>query len=254
MRTAIVAGASRGIGQATAQRLAHDFAMVVPVARSSDGVAATAASIRAIGAKALPVEQDLRQPLAASRVVEATLAATRRIDAVVNVAGAVPQTDLFLMADEEWADGLSLKFHGARKLKLAAWPALKANRGTIVFLSGTTAVTPRASLGAVSAINAAIMALAKAFSERGASDGVQVNSLLPGPVMTERRRKMLSHCAASKGLDFNAAVSAFQQETGITRYGEPADVAELIAFLVSPQSRWLTGTATRMDGGETKSV
>jgi 3-oxoacyl-[acyl-carrier protein] reductase len=72
--------------------------------------------------------------------------------------------------------------------------------------------------------------------------------------MTARRRKMLGHYAAKKGLGFDAAIQAFQQETGITRYGEPADVAELIAFLVSPQSRWLTSVAVRIDGGEIKAA
>ena len=254
MRTVIVTGGSGGIGRATAERLARDFCMVVPVARSIDGVASTAARIREAGAAALPIDQDMREAVAAERVVEAVLAATGRIDAVVNVAGAVSQTDLFQMTDEEWADGLSLKFHGARKLTLAAWPALKASRGSVIFMSGTAAVTPKASLCAVSSINAAIVALAKAFSERGVCDGVQVNSVLPGPVMTERRRKMLSHYATTKGLDLDAASKAFQQETGITRYGEPADVAELIAFLVSPQSRWLTGVAVRIDGGEIKAA
>lgn len=254
MRTVIVTGASRGIGRATAERLARDFRMVVPVARSTEAISSTAATIREIGTEALPIIQDMREKEAAGRVVGTVMAATGRIDAVVNVAGAVPQTDLFEMTDEEWADGLSLKFHGARKLAVAAWPALKASRGSVIFLSGTTAVTPKASLAAVSSINAAIVALAKAFSERGVSDGVQVNSVLPGPVLTDRRRKMLSHYAASKGLGLDTAIQAFQQETGISRYGDPADIAELIAFLVSPQSRWLTGVAVRMDGGETKSV
>lgn len=254
MRTVIVTGASRGIGRGTAERLARDFGMVVPVARSTEGIASVAARIREIGAAALPIEQDMREAVAAARLVDAVLAATGRIDAVVNVAGAVPQTDLFKMTDEEWVDGLSLKFHGARKLTLAAWPALKASRGSVVFLSGTAAITPKASLGAVSSINAAIIALAKAFSERGLSDGVQVNSVLPGPVMTDRRRKMLSHYATSAGVSLGAAVEAFRQETGITRYGEPEDIAELIAFLVSPKARWMTGVAVRMDGGETKAA
>ena len=254
MRTVIVSGASRGIGKATAERLAKDFRMVVPVARSREGVASTAASIREVGPAALPIDQDMREALAAKRVVVTVLAATGRIDAVVNVAGAVPQTDLFEMTDEEWADGLSLKFHGARKLTLVAWPALTASSGSVVFMSGTAALAPKASLAAVSSINAAIIALAKAFSERGITDGVRVNSVLPGPVMTDRRRNMLGHYAANKGLGLDAAIEAFRQETGIARYGEPADIAELIAFLVSPQSRWLTGVAVRMEGGEIKAA
>src|SRR5271169_5121327 len=95
--------------------------------------------------------------------------------------------------------------------------------------------------------------LTKAFAQRGATDGIQVNAVLPGPVMTDRRRSMLEKYAASRGLSFDAAVKTFTLETGITRYGKPEDIAEPIAFIVSPKSRWMTGTTLRMDGGEIKS-
>jgi 3-oxoacyl-[acyl-carrier protein] reductase len=96
--------------------------------------------------------------------------------------------------------------------------------------------------------------LAKVFAERGVMDGVQVNSVPPGPVMTDRRRSMLEKYAASTGLSFDAAIEAFARETGITRYGEPKDIAELIAFVVSPRAHWMTGATLRMDGGEIKAV
>ncbi len=92
-------------------------------------------------------------------------------------------------------------------------------------------------------------ALAKAFSDRGIADGVQVNSVLPGPVMTGRRRSYLQHWAPLHGMTAEEAMAAFPQEAGIARYGEPEEIAELMAFLVSPGARWMTGSALRMDGG-----
>jgi 3-oxoacyl-[acyl-carrier protein] reductase len=109
-------------------------------------------------------------------------------------------------------------------------------------------------LAAVSTINAAIAALAKAFSERGIADGVQVNSVLPGPVMTDRRRSMLSRYAASHNLSLDEAMARFAAEANISRYGQPEEIADCIAFLVSPAARWMTGTAVRMDGGEAKAI
>ncbi|MFF9127783.1 SDR family oxidoreductase [Streptomyces sp. NPDC014889] len=103
-------------------------------------------------------------------------------------------------------------------------------------------------------INAAIVALAKAFSDRGITDGVQVNSVLPGPVMTGRRRSYLEHWAPLHDMTVEEATAKFPQDAGIARYGEPDEIAELMAFLVSPGARWLTGSALRMDGGEVKSV
>jgi NAD(P)-dependent dehydrogenase (short-subunit alcohol dehydrogenase family) len=251
---AIVTGASQGIGQATALRLAKDFAAIVLVARNRANLEATAEAVRAGGAEALVVDLDLSDPAAAKTVVERTLAAFGRIDALLNIAGAVPQIDLFEMADEAWDAGLALKLHGARRLTLAAWPALKAAKGSVVLISGNSAEFPKAPYAAVGAINAAIVALAKAFADRGVADGVQVNSVLPGPVMTGRRRSYLEKWAPAHGMTVEEATERFPKEAGISRYGEAEDIAGLMAFLVSPAAKWMTGSAIRMDGGEVKGL
>lgn len=251
---AVVTGASQGIGQATAIRLARDFPALTLVARNRSNLEGTAEAIRAAGAQTLVIDADLAQPAAAQAVVDQTLAAFGRIDALLNIAGAVPQVDLFEMTEEQWQGGLALKLHGARRLTIAAWPALKAARGSVVLMSGNSALFPKAPYAAVGTINAAVVALAKAFSDRGISDGVQVNSVLPGPVMTGRRRSYLRHWAPLHDMTVEEATVKFPREAGIARYGEPEEIAELMAFLVSPGARWLTGSALRMDGGEVKSV
>jgi NAD(P)-dependent dehydrogenase (short-subunit alcohol dehydrogenase family) len=251
---AIVTGASQGIGRATAIRLARDFSALTLVARNRSNLELTAEAARAAGAKALVVDADLAIPSVAQDAVDRTLAAFGRIDALLNIAGAVPQVDLFDMTDQQWEAGLALKLHGARRLTLAAWPALKAAKGSVVLMSGNSAQFPKASYAAVGTINAAIVALAKAFSDRGIADGVQVNSVLPGPVMTGRRRAYLQHWAPLHNMTVEEATTHFPKEAGISRYGEADEIAELMAFLVSPGARWITGSALRMDGGEMKSI
>jgi 3-oxoacyl-[acyl-carrier protein] reductase len=251
---ALITGASQGIGQATAVRLARDFSALALVARNRANLEKTAGLVRDAGAEALVIDADLAKAASAQWVVDKTLSTFGRIDALLNIAGAVPQIDLFEMNDAQWDAGLALKLHGARRLTVAAWPALKQARGSVVLVSGNSAIFPKAPYAAVGTINAAIVALAKAFADRGIEDGVQVNSVLPGPVMTGRRESYLEHWAPLHGMTVAEAIAKFPKEAGIARYGTPEEVAELMAFLVSPGARWMTGSAVRMDGGEVKSV
>lgn len=251
---AIVTGASQGIGRATAIRLARDFSELVLVARNRTNLNETAEAVKAAGSKTLVIDADLADPAVAPAIVYQALAAFGRIDALLNIAGAVPQIDLFEMTDDQWESGFAIKLHGARRLTIAAWSALKVAQGSVVLMSGNSALFPKAPYAGVGTINAAIVALAKAFSDRGIADGVQVNSVLPGPVMTGRRRSYLEHWAPLHNMTVEQAMISFPKEAGIARYGEPEEVAELMAFLVSPGIRWMTGSTLRMDGGEVKSI
>lgn len=197
---AIVTGASSGIGRATALRLARDFSHMVLVARDGERLAEVAARIEAGGSSALALELDLKKPAAAVTVIDQTLQAFGRIDALLNIAGAVAGLDLFQMTDEQWDEGIALKFHAGRRLTLRAWDSLKASKGAVVFISGNSAVVPRAAAAAVGS------------------------------------RKVLL------------------QQAGIARLGAAEEIAGLMAFIVSPAARWMTGTVLRMDGGEVKSV
>jgi 3-oxoacyl-[acyl-carrier protein] reductase len=161
---------------------------------------------------------------------------------------------LFDLTDEDWINGAALKFHGARRLALHAWDALKSTRGSIVFISGNAADCPRAAQAAVGTINAAIEALAKAFADRGMTDGVQVNSVSPGAIMTGRRKAILEKAAADARIPVLEAERRFLERAGISRFGTADEIANLMAFVVSPQARWLTGTTIRMDGGQVRSL
>ena len=251
---AIVTGASQGIGRATALRLARDFAAVVLTARNEKELEQTAADVKSAGAEALTYALDLREPKSAETVVKGTLERFGRIDALLNIAGAVPQIDLFEMTDAQWEDGIALKLHGARRLTIRAWDALKASNGSVVLMSGSAALDPKPGFAAVAATNAAIIALAKAFAEQGIKDGVQVNSVVPGAVMTGRRRSFFEKWGPAHNLTVEEAMKKFPEEVGISRFGKPEEIADLMGFLVSPAAKWMTGTSVRMDGGEIKGI
>jgi NAD(P)-dependent dehydrogenase (short-subunit alcohol dehydrogenase family) len=251
---AIVTGASQGIGRATALRLARDFPAIVLVARDKDNLESTAADVERIGAASMVCALDLRQPQAAETVIKETLERFGRIDALLNIAGAVPQIDLFEMTDAQWDDGMALKLHGARRLTIHAWDALKASKGSVVLLSGSAALDPKPGFAAVAATNAAIIALAKAFAERGIQDGVQVNSVVPGAIMTARRQSFFAKWAPAHNLSVEEAIRKFPEEAGISRFGQPEEIADLLGYLVSPAAKWMTGSSLRMDGGEIKGI
>jgi 3-oxoacyl-[acyl-carrier protein] reductase len=251
---AVVTGASQGIGRATALRLAKDFSGLVLAARNGEALKEVAAEVKSSGADPLVFALDLSIRESAETLIKGTLDRFGRIDALLNIAGAVPQIDLLEMADEQWQGGLELKLHGARRLTILAWEALKASKGSVVLISGSAALDPKPGFAAVATINAAIIALAKAFAEQGIKDGIQVNSVVPGPVMTGRRQSFIEKWAPAHGTTVEEATKKFPADAGISRYGTPEEVADLMAFLVSPAAKWLTGTSVRIDGGEIKGV
>lgn len=217
----------------------------------------TATEVRSVGAEAVIhalAKLDLREAQSAEVVVNGTLERFGRIAALLNIAGAVPQIDLFEMTDAQWQDGMALKLHGARRLTTKAWDALKASKGSVVLLSGSAALDPKPGFAAVAAMNAAIIALAKAFAEQGIKDGIQVNSVVPGPVMTARRQSFFEKWAPAHNLTVEEAVKKFPEEVGIGRFGKPEEIADLLGFLVSPAAKWMTGASVRMDGGEIKTI
>src|ERR1700743_1327566 len=222
---AIVTGASQVMGRTTAIRLARDFSSVVLVARNEKALEDVADAVQKAGAEPLALAIDLSQVEASDIVVNTTLERFGRIDALLNIAGAVPQIDLFEMTDEQWKTGAELKLHGARRLTIQAWDALKQSKGSVVFMSGSAALDPKPGFAAVAAINAAIIALAKAFAEQGIKDGVQVNSIVPGAVMTGRRRSFMEKWAPEHGMTVEQATKAFPEKAGISRYGTPEEIA-----------------------------
>jgi 3-oxoacyl-[acyl-carrier protein] reductase len=241
MRTAIVTGASRGIGNAIARRLAQDGARVVLCARNEELLKATAWDI---GDNALTVALDLRLPESPAKVVEATVAKFGTVDIVVNNAGATKRGEFESLTDDDFIDGFALKYFGAVRMTRAAWPHLKKESGSVVNIVGVGGRTPSGQFTIGGSVNAAVLAFTKAMSEVGIRDGVQVNAINPGPVRTDRLAQRLK----------TTSEEAFMRESRIARIGEPDDIAAMVAFILSPHGRLLQGSLIDMDGGQTKTI
>lgn len=250
-KTAIVTGASRGIGRAIALRLAGDGARVVLAARDA---AALAAAADEIGEGAAVAPLDLRAPTAQAELVRIAMERFGRVDIVVNNAGATKRGDFLSLTDEDWADGYALKLHGAVRLTRAAWPLLRFVGGSLVNIAGTGGRTPGAEFTIGGSVNAALLSFTKAMADNGVRDGVQVNAISPGTVRTDRFAQRMETLAAAKQIPLSEAESVYVREARVTRVGEPEDIAGLVAFMVSPAGRFLHGSLIDMDGGATKTL
>ena len=253
-KTAIVTGASRGIGKAIASRLAKEGAQVVLCARDRSLLEQVVKEIERAGGRAAEIAVDLREPAAPKHVVGFTLQTFGRIDIVVNNAGATKRGDFLQLTDEDWADGFALKFFGAMRLTRAAWPHLKAQAGSVLNISGVGGRMPGPLFAIGGSVNAALLSFTKALADVGIRDGVQVNAVNPGSIRTERYRKMLEATAADQGIDVQTAERRMIESSRTTRIGEPDEIAALVAFVVSPEGRFLQGSLIDIDGGATKVI
>src|SRR4051812_39837349 len=249
-KVALVTGASRGIGKAIALELAGAGCDLLLTARDRAALEAAAVAVRALGRKAEIHAADLRgdgEPAAL-----AALAGERfgRLDILVNNAGASRRGSFFEQTDADWEAGFALKFFAQVRLCRAAWPLLKAAGGSVVAIGGIGARVPVADYMIGSSVIGAQNAFMKALADLGKQDGVQVNSVHPGSVETDRFRGRLDKVMRHTGLDEAAAIEHHRKELDITRFGKPQDIAGLVGFIVSPRGRWLHGTGIDMDGGQ----
>jgi 3-oxoacyl-[acyl-carrier protein] reductase len=224
-KVALVTGASRGIGRAIALELAAAGCDVMLTARDRDALELVAQAVEAQGRRA-------------------------RLDILINNAGAARRGDFLTLTDREWRDGFELKFFAHVWLCRLAWPLLRATGGSVVAIAGIGGRAPVADYMIGASVIGAEVAFMKALADRGKRDGVQVNVVNPGSVKTDRLAHRLGIIMRRTGLDEAAATEHHRKELDITRFGLPEDIAALVHFIVSPQGRWLHGSAIDIDGGQ----
>ena len=251
-KVAIVTGASRGIGRAIAQTLGGEGMRLVVAARSRDQLEDLAASLKP--GRCLPVAVDLREPDAPAAVVAAAVAHFGRLDLLVNNAGATKRGDFLTLSEPDWDDGFGLKFFGAVRGSRAAWPQLQTTHGAIVNIVGIGGRTGSAEFAIGGAVNAALLNLTKVLADRGVRDGVRVNAVNPGAIATERLQTRLRSFAAERQIDLAGAETEMARALGIARFGEPAEIARVVAFLASPQAQFCQGAIVDVDGGQTRTL
>jgi 3-oxoacyl-[acyl-carrier protein] reductase len=250
-KVAIVTGASKGIGRAISQTLGDEGMRLVVVARSGDQLAELA---RPYGDRCLAHAVDLIRPDAPAGAVDAALSRFGRLDVVVNNAGSTRRGDFLTLSEDDWADGFGLKFFGAMRLCRSAWPHLHATSGCIVNIVGIGGRTGSAEFAIGGSVNAALLNLTKVLADRGVKDGVRVNAINPGGIATDRLQTRLRAFAAERDVDLAEAERQMARSLGVARFGQPEEIARLVAFLVSPQAAFCQGSIVDADGGQTRTL
>lgn len=250
-KVALVTGASKGIGRSIAETLASEGMRVAIVARSRDELARLATPL---GDRCLVQAVDLTDANAPAAVIAATIERFGALDLLVNNAGSTKRGDFLTLSEADWADGFGLKFFGAMRCSRAAWPHLQASRGSIVNIIGVGGRTGSAEFAIGGAVNAALMNLTKVLADRGVKDGVRVNAINPGGIKTDRLVTRVKSFAAERNLDLAAAEQQMAKAFGVARFGEPEEIARLVAFLASPQAAFCQGSIVDADGGQTRTL
>ncbi len=241
-RIALITGAAQGMGKAVAERLAAEGAVVVLTDLRAAALAAIETSLRERGATARSTALDIADPSQVEALVARVIADLGRIDIVVNAAGILHPTRFDAMDVAEWDRVLGVNLRGTFLVMHAVYPHMKAQgRGSIVNFSSTAGLTVSTLGGAhYTASKHAVMGLTKAVAAEGGPFGVRVNAVCPGLIDTEMVRATIPP----------ADIRRYEAAFPIHRLGTPEEVAELVLFLCSDRSAYITGTAMNISGGD----
>ncbi|WP_327434149.1 SDR family NAD(P)-dependent oxidoreductase [Streptomyces sp. NBC_01236] len=235
----LITGAARGIGAATARRLAEEGAQVLVTDVDLAEAEKTAGSIRELGGRAEAFRCDVGDRTTVEAAVAYSVDAFGSLDVLVNNAyGCTPDAPLFEdEPDEVWARDLDLTLTGAYRCARAALPHLVASgRGAIVSIGSVNGIQSFSN-HAYSAAKAGLMSLTRTLAAHAAPRGVRVNLVAPGTVRTTAWE------------DREADLALASEVYPLGRVGEPEDIAAAVAFLASRDAAWITGTTLCVDGG-----
>jgi 3-oxoacyl-[acyl-carrier protein] reductase len=251
-KVAIVGGASMGIGYGIARTLAAEGVRVAMTARREAGLAMAAAAIaRETGVAPLPVQADCRRAEDCARVVETALDRLGGIDILVNNDGAPPLGDLQEFDDLAWSRAVEQNLMYVVRMARAAVPhMIRRGGGSVLNITAISAIQPIARFGLSVATWAGVIGFAKTLSLETARHNINVNTICPGYIETQRLEKVF----AAGGEDPAAMRDQLVAEIPMGRLGTTDDIASLVALLVSPRGRYTTGTAIAVDGGLLRAV
>lgn len=256
-RSAIVSGATRGIGRAIAVALAGEGVHLALFAREMERCNAFADELRGRhpGLRVQPVKLDLEEPATIKPAIEQAVAALGGVDILVNCAGGAYRGRLNEIPDEAWERYFKVKPLGLIRVTRETLPHLKkSDQGRVINISGTRGREPEAHSVMSGPINFGTLSVTKAMANEFGPYGITVNAITPGSTRTRRWTELVNITARERGLSEEAAERHLLQEVPLGKVIDPEDVADLAVFLASARARLISGCAINVDGGRTRSI
>ncbi|MFH1999361.1 MAG: 3-oxoacyl-[acyl-carrier-protein] reductase [Planctomycetota bacterium] len=240
-KTALVTGAARGIGKAVAMKLASAGADIIVADVLKEEAEATAAEISGMGVKAFASTADISNAEQVAGMVEMALEKTGRLNILVNNAGVTRDGLLMRMSEEDWDFVLRVNLKGAALCtRSVAKVMFKQRSGKIINVSSVIALMGNAGQANYAASKAGLIGLTRAMSKELGPRGIQVNAIAPGFIDT----------AMTEALPEKVRVE-YAKSIPLGRFGTPDEVGDLVLFLASPASDYITGQVIAIDGGMT---
>jgi peroxisomal 2,4-dienoyl-CoA reductase len=255
-QVALVTGGGSGIGRGIADTLAGLGAHVVLASRKQERVDAAAEEIRAAGGQASGVAVDVREPERVQQVVREVAEKHGRIDFLVNNAAGNFYAASETLSANAWKSVIEIDLYGTFFCSQAVLPVMRAQGGgSIVNISMTLHYRGWPLMAHATAAKAGIDALTRTLALEWAKDGVRMNAIAPGPIPTEGVRKAFTPPPTADGVPDVFAVerameSYAKKAIPLQRWGAPADIGNMVAYLASPAASWITGAIMVVDGGE----
>lgn len=254
-RTALVLGASGGLGGAIAVRLAEEGANVAVAGRSADALAATATRIEQAGARALPLVWDLGDLDRIESAVAEVESAFGPIEILVNNTGGPPPTPVSGQNIATWTDSFQAMVLAVIALTDRVLPGMRERGwGRVLTSTSSGALSPIPNLGLSNTLRASLHAWSKTLAEEVGRHGITSNVIVPGRIATDRTRFLDERRAAREQRSVDEVARASAATMALGRYGRPDEYADVATFLCSDRASYITGTVLRVDGGMIRSV
>jgi 3-oxoacyl-[acyl-carrier protein] reductase len=255
-RVAIVGGASKGLGRACAQVLAQEGARVAVCSRSQADLDKAAQEIRdSTGRDVLAFAGDLDRPETIRDLVATTVQRFGRLDIMVNNSGGPPLARARTATEEQWATAVQRSLLFFARMAREGLPHLKQRgAGRIINVLAATVYNPIPNLALSGVTRLGVVAFMKSLADEVGRDGVLINNVCPGSILTERMVSNVTARARELGVSVDEAIAQRAAETAVGRVGKPEEFAYLVAFLASSRSSYITGTTMLVDGGLVRSV